>query len=352
MLNSNGVPDGIVEPVATVAVLANRTLLAEALESGERRMRVAGLHATTADEYLDEGRAFIAWFRATYGLEPALADLVTREADRYIIASLARADQRGTPWSEGTRDHHIRQLRALAGHLAGANDLPGNPLKGMTTKSAPQEDRRSIRKEDGLEDDVLRSIVGVLDPRRPVDLVTRGIILLGYEDGPRTSESPRLQVEDVRDVCVAGRVLGTVVTIQDPAKTSPPRVLPLGVRATEVLREVIGNRTSGFLFPGRSGRQMRVDAVRDRLLRVGGKVGFDLCPQRLRKSAATWQATYGASEGHLDTVFGWEPTPLDFKSRSYIVPRPEQLLHAHQARLSPLDRLEARFAAAGEPPLL
>jgi hypothetical protein len=97
---------------------------------------------------------------------------------------------------------------------------------------------------------------------------------------------------------------------------------------------------------------MTVHAIRDRLQGVSGKVGFDLCPQRLRKSAATWQATYGASEGHLDSVFGWEPTPLDFKSRSYIVPRPEQLLHAHQARLSPLDRLEARFAAAGEPPLL
>jgi site-specific recombinase XerC len=352
MLNTNDLPDGIIELVTNAAVFANRILLADALEIGERRMRVAGLRATTADEYLDEGRAFVAWFRATYGRAPGLADLVTREADRYIIASLARADERGTPWSEGTRDHHIRQLRALAGHLAGANDLPGNPLKGMTTKADRHESRRSIRKGDGLDDDAMRAIVGALDPRGPVDLVTRGIILLGYEGGPRTSESPRLQVEDVREVCVAGRVLGTVVTIQDPAKDGPQRILPLGVRATEVLREVIGNRTSGFLFPNRSGRQLTVKTVRDRLMRAGGKVGVDLCPQRLRKSAATWQATYGASEGHLDTVFGWEPTPLDFKSRSYIVPRPEQLLYAHQARLSPLDRLEARLAAAGEPPLL
>jgi site-specific recombinase XerC len=352
MLNTNGLTDGIVELVANAAVLANRILLADALEIGERRMRVAGLRATSADEYLDEGRAFIAWFRAAYGRAPWLADLVTSEADRYIIDALARAHARGTPWSEGTRDHHIRQLRALAGHLAGANDLPGNPLKGMTTKSASRDGRRSIRQEDGIEDDVLRAIVSALDPMRPVDLVTLGIILLGYEDGPRTSESTRLHVEDVREVCVAGRALGTVVTIQDPAKTSPRRILPLGVRATEVLREVIGNRTSGFLFPNRSGRQLTIKAIRDRLVRAGGKAGFELCPQRLRKSAVTWQASYGASEGHLDSVFGWEPTPLDFKSRSYIVPRPEQLLYAHQARLSPLDRLEARLAAAGEPPLL
>jgi hypothetical protein len=41
-------------------------------------------------------------------------------------------------------------------------------------------------------------------------------------------------------------------------------------------------------------------------------------------------------------VFGWAPNPGDVKSGHYVIPTIPQLLHAHQTRLSPLDRLELR----------
>lgn len=60
------------------------------------------------------------------------------------------------------------------------------------------------------------------------------------------------------------------------------------------------------------------------------------------RATALWQDAYGASSGHLDTVFGWQPNPVDVKSGHYIKPTLTQLLIAHQTQLSPLDRLAHR----------
>jgi hypothetical protein len=161
----------------------------------------------------------------------------------------------------------------------------------------------------------------------------------------------RLDVADLVTARAAGVELGPVIEVRESAKTSPRRILPLGVRAEDLLREAIAARTDGPLFPDRSGRRMTVRAMRDRLVRAGRRADIELNPQRLRRSASSWQGTYGASSGHLDTAFGWQPDPRDVKSAHYIKPTVPQLLHAHQARLSPLDRLEHRLVSAGRPPL-
>jgi hypothetical protein len=88
--------------------------------------------------------------------------------------------------------------------------------------------------------------------------------------------------------------------------------------------------------------------VRDLVSEAGKRAGVELTPQRLRRTAASWQATYGAASGHLDTVFGWVPDPADVKSGHYVKPTRTQLLYAHQTRLSPLDPARA----AGGPPAL
>jgi hypothetical protein len=96
------------------------------------------------------------------------------------------------------------------------------------------------------------------------------------------------------------------------------------------------------LFPSRDGTSLSPERVGDRLSVLGKRCGVALSPQRLRRSAASWQSTYIASSGHLDTVFGWEPNPADVKAGHYIKPTLSQLLIAHQTQLSPLDRLELR----------
>ena len=154
-----------------------------------------------------------------------------------------------------------------------------------------------------------------------------------------------MDVTDLRMVNSASVELGPVLDISSPAKVDRKRVLPLGVRAEDMILSIVGNRTSGPMFPGRDGGRTSVDAVQSRLMRIGQKAGITLNAQRLRRTAASWQAAYGASSGHLDTVFGWAPHPGDVKSGHYVIPTLPQLLYAHQARLSPLDRLELRMGA-------
>lgn len=350
MFQTNCLAAAIAGPVTHVVDFVGGMLLVDALKTAERRMRIAGLAQDTEDRYRDEGLAFIAWFRDAHRREPALADLTTPMADSYLLDRLADADDRGTPWAVATLRHHASQLRALGGYPAEANALPGNPLADL--RNGKIKRLRPWRTGDALSDEDLAAIVGALDPASSYDVVTRAIVALGYEAGPRTSELTALLVEDFRIAMVANRELGPIVTIRQPAKTSPERVLPLGVRAEDALRAAIGCRTSGPLFPGRNGRAMTVHGMRARLTRAGKRADVVLHPQRLRRSAASSQAAYGALSGHLDRVFGWVPDPRDVQSGHYTIPTIEQLLFAHQARLSPLDRLELRLVANGKPRVL
>ncbi len=327
-------------------------LLSSTLTLVQNRLRVAGRRTSTQTQYMDDATAFIAWFEATWNRDPVVADLTVRNTDEYLLARESAADGRGAPWSAGTIGHYQANLRAFAGHLADACALPDNPLATKSAKAAKRPTRgRTERIGDGLLDQEFLAVFAGLDPAGPYDVITRGIVALGYEVGPRTSELVMLDVADYRIAMVEGLELGPVIALRRPAKTSPARTLPLGVRADDYIREAIGNRTSGPLFPGRDGRQMTVRAMRDRLSRAGKRAGLILHPQRLRRTAASWQGAYGATSGHLDRVFGWEPDPRDVKSGHYIIPTVPQLLHAHQERLSPLDRLELRLTSKGRGPL-
>jgi integrase len=317
-----------------------RPALADALDAVRNRIRVRGLRSRTAEEYLDEGHGFARWFADHLGRPAALADVTTVNVDSYIASGISRAEDRGRPWSLGTRDHHARQIRALGGHLAAAYGLPANPLAGLSVRVA-KGDRR-FREADAISDEEFLAILASLDPCDPSDLVTRAIVALGYEAGPRTSEHAKMRIEDFQLVHSAGQELGPVLHVMHPAKTSPKRVLPLGGRCEEVIATMIGARTSGPLFISRTGAALAVKNIQARLREAGRRARVELTAQRLRRSAASWQATYGATAAHLDTVFGWEPDPRDVKSAHYVRLNVVQLLHAHQSRLSPLDRLELR----------
>jgi integrase len=268
-----------------------------------------------------------------------MADLTLVVADTYLADGMASAVERGRPWARDTQKHHVDQLRAFAGHAAMLAGLPSNPLASF---AGPRRVTRVDRSGDGLDDAEMLAVLRGLDPGTLGGVVDLALVATGYEDGPRTSEYARADVEDVRVLVVNGQVLGPVLVIRHPAKGGPQRILPLGVRAEDAMRLVIGRRVSGPLFPSRRGDYLSEDAIRDRLGRVGKRVGIALTPQRLRRSASSWQGTYGASSGHLETVFGWAPNPGDVKSGHYVKPTPAQLLYAHQTRLSPLDRLELR----------
>jgi integrase len=316
------------------------TLLEDVIETVERRLTVQCAAKRTHLEYREEAEAFGAWFRFASGEAPMLTHLTVATAERYLTDAMQAAQERGRPWAKDTVAHHVRQLRAFAGHAAAACGLPANLLASL---AGPAVTKRDGRVGDALEYHETVALFGHLNAGIGRDLVAAGLLALGSEVGPRTSELGRAEVPDFTMAVLDGQILGPVVTIRHPAKNGPVRTLPLGRAAETVIRQVIGTRTDGPLFPSRTGAYLSVDGIRDLVSRAGKRAGIELSPQRLRRSAASWQSAYGASSGHLDTVFGWVPDPGDVKSGHYIKPTVSQLLHAHQERLSPLDRLERKM---------
>lgn len=325
------------------------TPLADAIILGENRAKVDRLAERTTDDYRDAGRAFIDWFSRTFGHLPSVADLTVAAADQYLLDREALAARRGETWKPDTMAHYVRELRSAGKYVAKACGLAGNPLEAMTAKSAGRG--RSQPKADRISDSKIVEIFATLDPENPYNVVTRGIIALGLEDGPRTSELASLDVEDFSFAEFRGTDLGPVIHLRHPAKGGEERTLPLGVHADRYVLQAIGHRTSGPLFPGRDGDRSTPRALRDRVSRAGKRAGTVLHPQRLRRNADTWQATYGASKAQRNLIFGWAPSAEDVESGHYNVPDLEQLLYAHQTRHSPLDRLVLRLMSRGLPPL-
>jgi integrase len=313
--------------------------LARLEQAVEERLVVGRRSQRTRDEYLDEARLYGAWWLERFGREATLADLTLERAGSYLATAISAAERRGRAWSDDTVAHHASQLRAFAGHAARIAGLPHNPLSGIL---AARRTNPADRTGDALEDDEVVAVLGSIGGSSLGDVVDRALFVLGYEDGPRKSEYAQMVLSDFRLAERNGLPLGWVVDVRNPAKRGSPRTLPLGVLAESVLRELIGHRTAGPLFPSRDGTPLSADRIGDRLAELGKRAGVHLTPQRLRRSASSWQSTYGASSGQLDTVFGWRPDPADVKSGHYVKPTLTQLLIAHQTRLSPLDRLEHR----------
>lgn len=322
-------------------------LLFELIDPVRTRIVNAGLSPRTALEYLDEAQRFVSWFGGTECRPAAVRDLTVEVVDRYILARAQAAADRKRSFTAGTKGNIASDLRGFGKYLAQLLGLPANPLQGLVAKRMVNVRGR----RDALDHDVVRELFAALDTTRPYDVVTRGILALGLEDGPRTSELVSLDVTDYSVETFAGVELGPVVCLRFGAKGGPERILPLGVVADEFIRAAIGNRTSGPLFPGRDGERMTLRAMRSRVYRAGKRVGLKLVPHRMRRSASSWQQTHGASSGHVDLVFGWEPNPLDVKSRHYTSPSIPQLLYGHQSRFSPLDMAEFRLTRAGKPGL-
>jgi len=302
------------------------------------RFTASALSRATAVGYLDVFRWFSEGFERREGRAPTIADVAVVSAEAGLASQMEAAARAGRPWSKATTLSYRRQLRAVGGHLRDLFDLPANPLAGL--RCGPTTRYKAGKGADPIRADELTAVLDSLDANDPVERVTRAIILLGYEAGPRKSELAGMRIEDFQSVTANGMELGSVVTVTRPAKGGSARTLPLGVRAEEQLRAFIGDRRTGPLFPDRAGAPLSGEAIASRLTRAGAKVGVALGTHRLRRSASLAMQRYGATQATLDTVFGWEPSSRDVSSGSYLRPDVVGLIYLHQSRLSPLDRLE------------
>lgn len=344
----------LVLPAPTAGISVVR--LSDQISAVRKRIVVAGCSPETATQYTEEAERYVRWFTDRTGSEPTLGDFAVDVVDDYILALEDAALERDRPWSSATKGNVASDIRGFGKYLAQSLGWPMNPMATLASR------RKRVRRRapagalpfegDALDDDEVAALLGALDPAHPYDVGTRAAIALGLEDGPRTSELARLNVEDLVDVEYRGLgSIGPGVRILLPAKTSPMRMLPLGVWAEDYLRVSIGARTSGPLFAGRFGQRMTPDALRTRVSHAGERVGLDIDPQRLRRSAAANQSAHGAWPAQVNAVLGWQPDARDVPSFHYTRPRLDQIFHAHQTRLSPLDRADLRLREAGKPGL-
>ncbi len=161
-------------------------LISSAIGAVGARLRVDGLRDRTVDEYIDEAETFVGWFETANGAPPDVSDLTVVNTDRYMLALMDSAKERGRTWAPHTRHHHVAQLRACGRHLAVVCGLPENPLAGSSAG------RKAARRSgDALSDDELLRVFDLLRGDNVYDQVTRAIVALGYEDGPGRARSWR-----------------------------------------------------------------------------------------------------------------------------------------------------------------
>jgi site-specific recombinase XerD len=141
--------------------------------------------------------------------------------------------------------------------------------------------------------------------------------------GPRVSELCDLQVTDI-DLARA------MLAIQ-LGKGSKDRNIPVGARLLIVLREWIGDRTAGWLFPGPKGRRLNPRTFQRRLDRLATVAGIakDIHPHLLRHSFACSLLRSGADIREVQEALGHANLATT-----------QVYLHVDQARLrAAMDRL-------------
>jgi integrase/recombinase XerC len=124
------------------------------------------------------------------------------------------------------------------------------------------------------------------------------MVQTGVLAGPRVSELCNLEVTDVD-------LVGAVLNIRD-GKGGKDRNVPIGRKLLVVLREWIGQRRKGFLFPGPKGRQLKKRAFQLRLtaLAKAAKILKATHPHLLRHSFATLLVKKGVNLRIIQTLLG------------------------------------------------
>lgn len=163
--------------------------------------------------------------------------------------------------------------------------------------AAPQRTRRR-RLPDFLRTDELAALFATAEShwqntRQPYWRKARArdalMIHTAYHCGLRVAELCGLEIEDID-------LLGRLLFVRQ-GKGSKDGTVPLPTKLTQLLRDWIGDRASGVLFPDPRGRHVEVSHFRQRLKFLAGLAGIKrrVHPHALRHSFATHLLRRGAT---------------------------------------------------------
>lgn len=187
--------------------------------------------------------------------------------------------------SRQTIAREVYALKTFFRFLERAELIDFSPARLIRFKQQPKRLPRFLSEEE-----VNRLLAAARTP------IERAVLEMLYATGCRVSELVGMRIEDVDFSQRTVRVLG---------KGGKERVALFGRKAAEALRAHLGERLSGFVFPGRDGKPMQTRSVYLIVRRVAQRAGLSgVHPHTLRHTFATHLLNHGADLRAVQELLG------------------------------------------------
>ena len=230
-------------------------------------------------------RRFAQWC-ASQGKTEA-GSLSAPDLRAYMAHLQANGARTGMPRQNGV------VVKAFSRWLASEGRVPRDPFMSVRLGRMPR------RIPDPLSDEEVRALLEATrhtrNPQRD-----RAILLLLLDSGLRVSELARLE---------AGRIHyenGTAI-VRVVGKGNKERLVPIGRSATKGLSQYLGDRRTGWVFPGRDGKPLgtrRLEYIVERCARLAGLSGKRFSPHTFRHTFARKYLLNGGDPFSLQQILG------------------------------------------------
>jgi integrase/recombinase XerD len=264
---------------------AKMTTVYQGIEGYLAALAAEGKARCTVEVYGARLRRFADWC-ASQGKTEA-ESLSAADLRAYISHLQVNGNGTGTP-----RQNAV-VVKAFSKWLAAEGKLPtdsfatvklGKPSRKLPEPFSDEEVRL-----------LLKATRSTRNPRRD-----KAILLLLLDSGFRVSELAGLEVERVHfeNGTAVVRVLG---------KGGKERMVPIGREATRQLRRYLGDRPSGWLFPGRNGKPLgvrRLEYIIEECARLAGVNGKRCSPHTFRHTFARKYLLNGGDPFSLQQILG------------------------------------------------
>jgi len=261
------------------------TAMHTSIEEYLSALAVEGKARCTVEVYGARLRRFADWCASRGKTETAALSAADLRA--FIAHLQANGNGAGTP-----RQNAV-VVKAFSRWLAAEGKLQTDPFATVKLGKASRKLPEPFSDEEVKA--LLKATRHTQNPRRD-----KAILLLLLDSGLRVSELAGLGVERIHfeNGAAVARVLG---------KGNKERLVPIGKEATRALRQYLGDRRSGWLFPGRNGKPLgtrRLEYLTEECARIAGVNGKRCSPHTFRHTFARKYLLNGGDPFSLQQILG------------------------------------------------